>query len=149
MKFTPEQMYAELEPLVTGLGYSLVDCTYGFVKGSHHVGLALFSSEGIGTEECAKVFQLVLPRLEVLLDTRDISLEVGSPGLERKIRHPREYKIFIGKRMKMLLADQDWISGIIIAADERAVEVKIDNQSRSIPLSSIMKAQLEFTWEDT
>ena len=149
MKYSPEEMYDELEPLVGGSGYSLVDCTYVLLKGTHHVGLSLFSPNGIGTDECAQVFQLVQPRLEVLLDTRDVNLEVGSPGLDRKIHHPREYKIFAGQRMKILVTGEEWISAIVISADDTAVEVKIDNKSRTILLSSILKAQLEFTWEDT
>ena len=148
MAYTPERLFEELEPLIKGLELILVDCTYGNIKGTHHVGLIIYSDQGVGTDECAKVFRLIQPRLEILFDSRDIHLEVGSPGIDRKIKHPREFNIFIGKQVKIYIQDKDWIHGTIIAADDQAVEMRIEHEVQRIPLSAIGKAQLEFSWED-
>jgi ribosome maturation factor RimP len=148
MAYTPETLFEELEPLINGLNLILVDCTYGNIKGTHHVGLIIHTNQGVGTDECAKVFRLIQPRLEILFDSREIHLEVGSPGIDRKIKHPREYNIFTGKQVKIYVQDKDWIHGKIIAADDQVVEINVEHEMHRIPLSTIGKAQLEFSWED-
>jgi len=148
MTYTPEKLFEEIHPLIKGLDLILVDCTYGHIKGTHHVGLIIHAEQGVGTDECAKVYRLLQPRLEILFDSRDIHLEVGSPGLDRKIRNSREYKIFVGKQVKIYIQDKDWIHGVIESADDESIQVKIGNDIQRIPLSSIGKAQLEFSWED-
>ncbi len=147
VQYTPEDLYDQVMPIIQGIGFSLVDCTYGVVKGTHHIGIVLFSPDGVGTDGCAKVYQTLLPRFEVMLDTRDIHLEVGSPGLDRKIRHPREYGIFTGKKVRVYISGQDWVSGIIEKVNEEELILQVNDQKQTIKLSSIGKAQLEFTWE--
>lgn len=148
MKYSAEQLYEEFAPLVESLDLVLVDCVYGGTKFGVHLGLVIYSQNGVGTDECAQVYRLALPRLEVLLDSRDVHLEVTSPGLDRKIKHPREYRIFEGKRVKVLTADQDWIHGIIASSDSSSVRIEMEKDVCTVQLSDILKAQLEYTWED-
>lgn len=147
MRYTQEQLYDELAPLVESQNLVLVDCVFGTTAQGSQVALVVYSDEGIGTDECAAVHRLSLPRLEVLLDSRDIQLEVSSPGLERKIRHLREYQIFQGKKLKLMKKNGDWLSGKILKADSKNLTVNTANGDLELALSDIQKAQLEYSWE--
>jgi ribosome maturation factor RimP len=147
MSINTEALITQLSPVIEGLGFKLVELSYGNLKGSHQVQIALYHEAGIGSDECAITYQTILPRLEILLNTRNIHLEIGSPGLERKIKSNREYSIFIGKHVKLLLKDQNRIHGTIVSADENSVTIKIDDENCSIPFADIVKGKLEYTWE--
>lgn len=120
MQEKPGALYEQLEPVIQGLGYTLIEASSANVKGRVHVNIIAFSENGIGTRECEEISRTILPRLEILLDNRDIALEVSSPGLERKFSSLLEFELFAGKAVKVLVGDQ-WFRGIISRVEEGEV----------------------------
>ncbi len=68
------------EPLLAGLGYSLVELTIARLHGSTRVSVVIYRKEGVGVDECAEVSSMLFPRLETIDVLADPSLEVSSPG---------------------------------------------------------------------
>ena len=69
--------YSDCEPIVSGLGYSLVELRIFRTNGTTQVRAVIAHTDpdnpnGIGVNDCAKVHRLLLPRLEVILDNQDI-----------------------------------------------------------------------------
>src|SRR5690606_34297891 len=91
-----------IEPVLAGMGFSLVELSVGRLKGSTRVTVILYRKEGVGIDECAEASRLLFPRLETLEGLADVSLEVSSPGMERQIRSPAEYSIFLGRGVRVL-----------------------------------------------
>lgn len=139
MQEKPGALYDQLEPVIRGLGYTLIEANSANIQGRVHVNIIAFSENGIGTRECEEISRTILPRLEILLDNRDIALEVSSPGLERKFSSLLEFELFAGKAVKVLVGDQ-WFRGVISRTAEGEVmltpEGKAGSQNKSRKTSS-------------
>jgi ribosome maturation factor RimP len=105
--------------------------------------------DSIGIEECARVNR----ELGTLLDVEDVcsqayTLEVSSPGLDRPLRGPSDYRRFSGRLAKIVLAQpvegQTFFSGRLggVSGDEVLLTDEAGRQ-RQIPLSAITRARLD------
>jgi ribosome maturation factor RimP len=150
-------MYSELlerdvreavEPVLGGMGFSLVELAVGRRKGSTLVSLVIFRKEGVGVDQCAEVSSLLFPRLQTIEGLADVSLEVSSPGIERTIKSPVEYEIFKGRGVRILSGDEtEWSSGIIDRVEEGTLWLRNGAQTRGFALASIRKARLDYSVE--
>lgn len=142
-----EDLLEALEPVVQGLGYRIVDVRHSRVKGTLHVNLVIYRPEGVSVQSCADVSRTILPRLEIIFDSQDIYLEVGSPGIDRKIRLVREYEIFSGKGVAILRKDGSTLKGIIARCDDTSVYVRTGQDEARILYEEIQKSKLDDTQE--
>ncbi len=143
-----EQLYDELAPIVSGYGFTLVDLRAQIVKEVLHVHAVIFTAGGVGVDDCAAVHRMIAPRLEALYPDRDLNIEVGSPGVDRTIRLPREYRIFQSKGVRVYSkAEQQWLGGIIHDSDEHEVVIVRGGVQQRIPFADIQKARLDDSQE--
>ena len=146
--FSEIPYYTDCEPVASGLGYSLVELRIFRTNGTVQVKIAITHKDpavtiGIGVDDCAKVHRLLLPRLEALLQSQDVYMEVTSPGLERNIKNAAEFAFFIGRYVKVYdVSVSDWVSGKITSADEKSLTLKTEDTERSILYEQISKAKL-------
>jgi len=134
----------EIEPVIAGLGFSLVEFSSHRNSSNLTVNAIIYTQNGVGLEECSKVYKTILPRIELLEDTRNINLEVSSPGISRNIKSIEEFGIFVGKNVKILKKDDsNWIHGRISAVDNNSVKVNVDRNAVSVFFEDINKAKLE------
>ena len=146
--------YSENSRLIEGLGYILVELKVIPQKTQTRVQVVIAKKSddenkptdesGVGIADCAKVHRLIEPRLEALLGTQDLYMEVTSPGMERNIKNAAEFSLFKGRYLRVWDQDKsDWVSGVISASDEKSVTLKInDADSEVIPYERIAKAKL-------
>ena len=94
--------------------------------------------------------------LSRLLDAEDpiagaYTLEVSSPGLERKLRRPSHYRKSLGREVKVKthapVDDARQHRGNLAAADADGFTVEIDGQSRTIAYENVASARTVFEWE--
>ncbi len=141
----------EIRSLLEGSGLKLVELSLGRSRGSASARATVYSPEGTGTDECAKAHRLMRPILEAYFG-KEPSLEVMSPGIDRVLRGPGEWRIFRGRWAKALLkadADEggDWISGRIEEAGDEGVVLATDTGKRSLRFDELAKARLDSTRE--
>lgn len=142
------EIRAAIEPVLSGMGFSLVELSVGRLRGSTHVSVVLYRRDGVGIDECAEASRLLLPRLETLEGLGDVSLEVSSPGIERQIRGPAEYDIFKGRGVRVLAGDEkEWIGGIIDGVEGGTLWLKRGRERKGLAISSIRKARLDYSVE--
>jgi ribosome maturation factor RimP len=137
-----------VEPLLTGMGYALVELAVGRRKATTRVSVVLYRKEGVGIEDCAEVSRLLLPRLQTLEELPDVSLEVSSPGIERVLKSPAEYAIFAGRGVRILAGEEtEWQGGIIDRVEGDTVWLRIGKERRGFALAGIRKARLDHAVE--
>ena len=125
----------------------LVDLSLHRARGSAKVSATVFSSAGTGTDECSKAYRLMAPRLLEILG-QEPSVEVMSPGIDRTFRSEREWSIFTGKAVRVLLRDGgDWVRGRIAGVEGGRVKLESPGGARVLELSSVVKARLDSTQE--
>ena len=152
--------FADCSPLVTGLGYVLVDLKVVPQNGSIKVTAVITKPAGdsgaVGVNDCARVHRALLPRLEAVLDSQDIYMEVASPGMERLIKNPAEFALFVGRYVRVWDSQiTDWVAGKIISSDDQSITLELvgegmteesaqmqAGQVSTIPYQRISKAKL-------
>ena len=97
--------------------------------------------------------QFVSSEVGTLLDVEDVightyTLEVSSPGLDRPLRGPDDYRRFAGCLAKMLIADpvagRAHVSGRLQGMDGDEVIVVVGKEKvRRVPVGQIVRARLE------
>jgi ribosome maturation factor RimP len=136
-----------LEPTVAGLGYELTDLEVKLGGPDSVVRVFIDRPDGIALEDCEKVSR----EISVLLDVEDpvpgqYSLEVSSPGLDRKLTKPEHFQRFTGEDVRVKLRfpveGRRNFRGALRAADEDTIEVEVDGKSHRLPLATIESARL-------
>jgi len=135
-----------INPVVEGLGYSIVELNSRIVQRDLHVFLVVHRNEGVALNDCAVIFRTIQPRLEMIEGERDVNLEVSSPGLSRKLKTADELVVFKGRGVRYLLMDEDeWALGTIGPVDETTVDIITNEETLKIPLGNIRKMKLDDT----
>ena len=144
---TGDELAAMLEPTVERLGYELADLDVRVASQDGLIRLFIDKPDGIGLEDCEKVSRAV----SALLDVEDpipgnYSLEVSSPGLDRKLTKAEHFQRFIGDTVKVKLRlpldGRRRFRGVLVAQDDDSIVVEVDGQSYSLLLKTIDTARL-------
>lgn len=142
---TKDILYEVVGALVTGMQYSLVECTSRARRDSLFVSLVIHRPEGVSLDDCTEVYRAVYPRLEVTAGRRDVHLEVSSPGVYRKLKSSHEFGLFEGSTVRVLLAEsKGWLRGKIGPAGEDVVTIMTTDGAQCIPFEKISKARLDY-----
>lgn len=130
------------------LGFDVLEVDQGVVSGRRHVHLVVHRSSGVSIDDCAEIHKTLRPRLEVLLNERDIALQVASPGMDRAIKSDIEYSIFVGRGIRVLRrSDEEWTAGIVESTTEAEVVIASGETIHHIPFEDIQKANLDYSQE--
>ena len=141
MKERESPLYSELQPLLSEMGYVLLEARSVQIKEGLKTYLVVHSEEGVSVDDCAQINRMLLPRLENMFDSQNLTLEVSSPGLERKLASFEEFIVFKGKDVRVLV-EEGWVSGVITEADERAIVLDVSGTRQEFMRAEIMKARL-------
>jgi ribosome maturation factor RimP len=79
------------------------------------------------------------------------TLEVSSPGVERKLTQPREFERFVGQKVKVVLRqpveNQRHLTGTLKGFAEGVITLEpAPGKSVQFPLEQVEKANLKFEW---
>jgi ribosome maturation factor RimP len=136
---------AEIGPVLSAMGYDLVELSVRRRTGASHVVIVLHRPGGVGIDQCAEVSRAIRPRLELVEGLADVTLEVSSPGIERTLKDPAEYGMFLGRGVRVLPATGgEWIGGVIEGYREGTLSLSTPNGVREFPAGSIRRARLDY-----
>jgi ribosome maturation factor RimP len=109
---------------------------------------------GVTLDACSKLSRDLSTALDVLeLIDGNYRLEVGSPGLERRLYTLADYRRFSGRLAKLKLASaadgQYVLLGKLngVDADERVLIV-VDGVERAVKLDDVRSGQLAIDWQE-
>jgi ribosome maturation factor RimP len=138
-----DPVFQDLDQFFRGLTLNLVDLGLRTKNGVTSVHIVLHGAAGLGIDELSKAHRLLVPRLETLLQTEELSIELGSPGLERNLKYKRELGFYTGKKVKLYLAGaSDWEEGVLGAFDGENLNFETKVGARSVAAGQIHKAKL-------
>ena len=102
---------------------------------------------GISHQDCEMFSRSLARRLDSMDVLPNYSLEISSPGLDRKIRTVEEYRRFTGAPVKIVFHDGDMkkaIKGTISAVSKDSVDIQSEEGDRTIEFSAIVSANLSY-----
>ena len=109
--------------------------------------------EGVTHGDCENFSQ----KVGAILDAEDVipgenyTLEVSSPGVERKLTKPADYERFNGQKAKIVtrepIEDQKHWEGILRGFEDEQILIEpSEGRLIRIPLSGVKRANLKFEW---
>ncbi|MHB8624470.1 MAG: ribosome maturation factor RimP [Sulfuricaulis sp.] len=136
-----------LEPGVMALGFELVDVE---LAGSQHyptLRVYIDGPVGVNVDDCARVSR----QLSALLDIEDplpgqYNLEVSSPGLDRPLVKPEDFRRYIGETIKVkmhqpLLGRRNFSGRLVDVAVDHVV-VEVDKEHFDLAFDGMERARL-------
>ena len=142
------QLEEMLEPTVKALGFTLWGIEYNS-QGRHSVlRIYIESDNGITAEHCAAVSTQISAILDVEDPiTSEYTLEVSSPGMDRRLFRLEQYSVYIGEIVDIHLRSpfegRRKFKGILKGIEGADVVVQIDNEEFLLPHDDIDKARVE------
>jgi ribosome maturation factor RimP len=141
------------ERAATGTDIEMVDIQLRGAGKARLLRVYIDKPGGVTHEDCA----LISERLGKLLDEDDVipddsyTLEVSSPGVERKLSKPRDFERAVGQTVRLAVQEpgqpRTSLTGKLaeVANGTIALEVGPGNVLH-VPLEQVQKANLKFEW---
>ena len=147
-----KEVQDQLAAIVADEGLELV-ATEVMGSGSKTVlRLVVDGPDGVNLDQCASVSR----QASVMLDVEDpirhhYTLEVSSPGLDRKLYQEEDYERYIGRRVKIRMApsfrEHRTVAGELLGMRDDHIRVFDDSgQEIELPIAEIFEARLEVDW---
>jgi len=143
-----------VQEVVEGQGYEFVEMEFKGGGNGSILRIFIDRPEGVSHRDCG----LVSEQVGTVLDVEDLipysyTLEVSSPGLDRKLVKENDYTRFTGKRAKIQtripLNHQKVFKGRLRGLEDGKVRLElIKGDTLEIPLDVVNEARLEFDWEE-
>ena len=115
--------------------------------------LIVDSPDGVTLDQCSAISR----QASALLDVDDpirhtYTLEVSSPGLDRRLYSPDDYRRFIGERitvrMKPSFREHRLVEGELVGIEDGIVSVSDDkDQVVNLPLEQVFETRIEVDWD--
>jgi ribosome maturation factor RimP len=133
-------------------GLELVEVEIKGQGGARLVRISIDKPAGVTHADC----ELVSDRLGQILDAEDCisghyTLEVSSPGVERKLLKPQDYSRFKGKKAKITVREEvegrrTW-EGILAGFADGVISLETKpGETLRLPFDQVKKANLKFEW---
>ncbi len=144
---------ALLRPVVEAAGLELVDAAFTRERGRRvlRVTVDRDSSDRIDLDTIAEVSGRISRRL----DLEDVvpgryDLEVSSPGVERPLKRPQEFRRHTGEKVRVRSAEpvdgSRTHTGTLEAADEEGIVIRTEAGERRLRYQDVASARTVFEW---
>ncbi|MBX2835986.1 MAG: ribosome maturation factor RimP [Gammaproteobacteria bacterium] len=149
MRRVSESVAAVLQPVIEGLGYSMLGAQLGQAENGHTLRIYIDTdrADGIQIEDCATVSR----QLSAVLDVEDVidaayQLEVSSPGLDRPLFDEPHFAEQIGETIKVRMSvgvnGRRSFTGELLAVENSEAIVEVDGLDYNLPIADVEWAHL-------
>ena len=133
-------------------GIEVVEVEFKGGGGNQLLRISIDKPQGVTHADC----ELISQQVGTILDVEDVvpghyTLEVSSPGVERKLLKPNDYLRFQGKKAKIVLREpvenqRHW-EGKLAGLENGTVLLEAGaNRALRFPLDQVERANLKFEW---
>jgi ribosome maturation factor RimP len=145
-----QRLWGMVEPYVAAEGVELDDIEV--LGGGRVLRLVVDADGGIGVDRIADLSKAI----SRLIDADDpidsaYTLEVTSPGLERKLRRPAHYLKSVGRQVKVKtnspVAGERTHRGTLVAADGSGFTIDEDGTTVTLAYGDVESAKTVFVWD--
>ena len=152
MGLGPQQLWELLEPYLSAEGVELDDIELLGRGDGRILRVTVDGDGGLLVDRIAALSR----GMGALLEAKEAfdgsyTLEVSSPGLERKLRRPSHYLKSLGREVKVKTstAVEGAVNhkGVLEDGDDEGFTVRVDNHLRRIAYEQVDSARTIFVWE--
>lgn len=146
MQTLTQKIHTLIKPTVEALGYEL----WGIVFHGKTLRVFIEGSEGVTIEACERVSRQISSVLdaETLIRSAYI-LEVSSPGIDRLLFEPQQYKKYVGKEIKVKLFEalegqRTFVGNIVDVTPDKVIQLDVSGKRYEFPFHKIQMGQVTF-----
>ena len=144
----------DIKSLANSIGMELYDISMVSEFDETIYRISVISSEiengkrkPVSLDACAELSHMISP----LLDTNtpvsgEYRMEVGSPGIERKLKSIEQFRLSIGEKVQLGFRDKKQIKGTLAKVEDSKIFVDIGGVEEVIEFGEISKAKTYFEW---
>ena len=145
----------DIESLVKSVGLELYDTSVVSEFGDTIYRVSIISPEfedgkrkGVTMDQCVDLTHLISPLLDVTPPVSgEYRLEVGSPGLERKLTTLDHFKKSINENISFTTSEKDKIKAKLLGVDNTTLFFEDEHEKFEIDFNDIKKAKTYFEWK--
>lgn len=146
-----QRVQSIVDDVLSGSSLYVVEIIVRGVKGSRVVEIYVDSDEGLNVDALAKVNR----EIGFMLETEDVieghyTLNVSSPGIDRPLRLPRQYKKNIGRSLKVKYMEEEKrrnVRGELIETADEFIELKLPGgKHQRISMNEIIESKIVLPW---
>ncbi len=145
---------SDIESIVRSLGLELYDTAVVSEHDETIFRISVISNEfedgkrkSVNLEKYVELTHLISPLLDVTPPvSSEYRLEVGSPGIERKLTTLDHFKKSVGEDMKIVLGEKDKIKGKLLKVEGNTLFFETEDGLKEIDFHDIKKAKTYFEW---
>ena len=137
-----------VEPVIVGMGYDFWGLECQISANTAQVRIFIDKDDGVSLDDCSRVSQ----QLSAVLDVEDpvevpYTLEISSPGIDRKLFTLEQLKRSVGSKVKVKttwpIEERRNIRGLLQDAnDDNIIVITEDAKNFVIPIEAIKNAKL-------
>jgi ribosome maturation factor RimP len=132
---------------VESLDAKLYDIVTTKVHNTNIFRVLVTAENGISLDKCAQISRMLSPILDVDEPMNgEYTLEVSSPGIERRLKNKEHFKGSVGEKVKIKNFATEIFKGELISADDEKIIIKTEFGDESITYDSILSAATYFEW---
>ena len=144
-------VWAAAEPALSSLGLELVDVEVVGSGRARTLRLSVDREGGVDLDALAEANGPVSDALDAVdAIAGPYTLELSSPGLERPLRRPSDFRRFVDTTISVKSHDPvDGARrhrGLLLEADEVGIALEVDGQHRRFSYDAIATARTVFEW---
>ena len=103
--------------------------------------------EGVSLDACVELTHLISPLLDVTPPVSgEYRLEVGSPGIERKLTTLDNFKKSIGENIALVITDKEKLKAKLVKVEGKTLTFLKDEEEITIEFNDVKKAKTYFEW---
>jgi ribosome maturation factor RimP len=147
------EVEALVRPVVEAGGLEVWEVTFGREDGGRILRVMVDREGGVDLDTISELSRRISRRLDLERFGQDgpYDLEVGSPGLERRLREPRHFERSVGQQVKVKTVEPVDGSrvhqGALVSADAEAIVIASDGGELRVPYGGIASARTVFEWK--
>ncbi len=131
---------------VEGLGYDFVGLDYSPGPDGASIRVYVDLVGGISLADCQQISRHLVTVLDVELDGIEFSLEVSSPGLDRKLFNVEQCTKHISSKVKVVLRaaleGRKNFTGLLSIVDDNMLHIDVDNEMFIVDFINIREIRL-------
>lgn len=142
------ELYNALETAIKGCGVDVYDIEKLRENENYILRVSITSPDGVNLDKCAQVSNVISPILDIYEPmSSKYNLEVSSPGIERKLKNPKQFKASIGELVEIKDFEKNKVKGKLVSANDESITIELeDGENKSYNYSDVSQAKTYFQW---
>jgi len=142
---------ALVRPVVEASGLDLIEASFHREGRSRVLRVTVDREGGVDLDTISEASERISRRLDLEdFGPAHYTLEVSSPGVERRLRSARDFERHVGQKVRVktsaVVDGARTHTGPLVAADGEAIAVATEEGEHRIPVGEIASARTVFEW---